>query len=112
MRWSAAVAWPSMQWAQIFSRTATPCPCLRLDHRPPLRDRGLVPLHCPVDRDLRRAAHPVQQERHPAQRVEDPEQASGQARDARGQRPAPIDGVETGTAEQPCRLVVADQVEA
>ena len=26
MRWLAAVAWPSMRWAQIFSMTATPCP--------------------------------------------------------------------------------------
>ena len=60
--------------------------CLGPGHRPPLRDRGLVALHRPVNRDLGRVADPVQQERHPAQRVRDPEQAGGQRRGA-GQGP-------------------------
>ena len=59
-------------------RSAPLASCLGPGHRPPLGDRGLVPFHRAVNRDLGRVADPVQQERHPAQRVGGPEQAGGQ----------------------------------
>ena len=78
---------PASSSKQTPRRSAPLASCLGPGHRPPLRDRGLVALDGPVDRDLGRVAEAVQRERHPPRRAGDPEQAVGQRRRA-GQGPA------------------------